>query len=138
MCGRPLGSAVFAVRMGYWAPVLLVFALVLVSDLPVRAERWVWGGILAVALSLFQLPCALLCVCLFASWGMWELRFLGGADVKLLWAISLIFGTPLVLIPIALFGGIQGGAARARKKKEIPFVLSIFIGTLWFVIAPFF
>lgn len=69
---------------------------------------------------------------------MWELRFLGGADVKLLWAISLIFGTPLVLIPIALFGGIQGGAARARKKKEIPFVLSIFIGTLWFVIAPFF
>jgi hypothetical protein len=58
--------------------------------------------------------------------------------VKLLIAATLVFGNPIVLIPIAVSGGIQGVIASLQKKRDIPFVVSIFCGTLLFVLYPYF
>jgi Flp pilus assembly protein protease CpaA len=69
---------------------------------------------------------------------LWEFGILGGADVKLLIAATLVLGNPIVLIPIAVSGGIQGIIASLQKKREIPFVASIFCGTLLFVVYPYF
>jgi Flp pilus assembly protein protease CpaA len=80
----------------------------------------------------------MICVLILGVWVLWEYGILGGADVKLLIAAALVLGNPIVLIPISVAGGIQGVIASLQKKKEIPFVASIFCGTLLFVIYPYF
>lgn len=78
----------------------------------------------------------LICVTIFSVWVLWEFDILGGADGKLLIAAVLVLGNPAVLIPISIAGGIQGVIASLQKKNEIPFVVSIFCGTLLFVLYP--
>jgi len=73
---------------------------------------------------------------ILSIWMLWEFGIMGGADVKLLVAITIMTGNATILIPIAVAGGIQGVIASLRKQREIPFVVSIFCGALFFVLSP--
>jgi hypothetical protein len=61
---------------------------------------------------------------------------MGGADMKLMIAATLAFGSPAVLIPITILGGLQGVVASLRKQTSVPYVLSIFLRTLIYTLAP--
>ena len=119
--GGMVGAGIYALFIGLWAPVLLTIALTHVADS-----------------AIFQPEAALICALILGFWLLWEFGILGGADVKLLIAATLVLGNPIVLIPIAVSGGIQGVIASLQKKREIPFVASIFCGTLLFVVYPYF
>jgi Flp pilus assembly protein protease CpaA len=131
-------SMLFDLRInGLWVPVLLTIILTLVSDFNPRAKRLAIALISSVIASFVQPGGVLICATILSVWVLWEFSILGGADVKLLIAAILILGDPAVLIPISIVGGIQGVIASLQKKKEIPFVASIFCGTLLFVLYPY-
>lgn len=136
--GGLVGASVYALFIGLWAPVLLTIALTHVADFDPREKRLAFGLTLAAFSAIFQPGAALICALILGFWLLWEFGFLGGADVKLLIAVTLVLGNPIVLIPIAVSGGIQGVIASLKKKREIPFVASIFCGTLVFVVYPYF
>jgi Flp pilus assembly protein protease CpaA len=93
---------------------------------------------LSVFSAIFQPSAALICLLILVVWALWEFGVLGGADVKLIIAAALVLGNPIFLIPISIVGGVQGVIASLQKKREIPFVVSIFCGTLLFVLYPYF
>jgi Flp pilus assembly protein protease CpaA len=136
--GGLVGAGVYALFVGLWAPVLLTIALTHVADFNPREKRLAFGLTLAAFSAIFQPEAALICALILGFWILWELGILGGADVKLLIATTLVLGNPIVLIPIAVSGGIQGVIASLQKKREIPFIASIFCGTLLFVVYPYF
>ena len=131
-----VGGGLYALLNGLWAPVLLTVILTLVSDFNPRVKRLAIATISSVIASFVQPGGVLICATIFSVWVLWEFGILGGADVKLLIAAILTLGNPAVLIPISIAGGIQGVIASLQKKKEIPFVVSIFCGTLIFVFYP--
>ena len=118
--GCLIGAGVFGLFHGLWSPVLLTIALTHVADFNPREKRLA----------------AIICVVILGVWMLWEFGIMGGADVKLLIAITLITGNPAILIPVSVVGGIQGVIASLRKQREIPFVVSIFCGSLLFVLSP--
>ena len=136
--GGLIGAGVYALFHGLWALILLTIALILVSDFKSRAKRLAFAIMLVVLAMIFQPSKILIIALVFAVWVLWEFGILGGADVKLIIAALLVLGNPLILIPISIVGGIQGVNAALKKKKEIPFVASIFFGTLLFVLYPYF
>ena len=131
-----VGSGLYALINGLWAPALLTIILTLVSDFNPRVKRLAIATISSVIASFVQPGGVLICATIFSVWVLWEFGILGGADVKLLIAAILTLGDPAVLIPISITGGIQGVIASLQKKKDIPFVASIFCGTLLFVLYP--
>jgi Flp pilus assembly protein protease CpaA len=136
--GGLVGTGVYALFNGLWSPVLLTIALTHIADFEPREKRLAFALTLAVFSAIFQPAAALICALILGFWILWEFGILGGADVKLLIAAILVIGSPNVLIPIAVSGGIQGVIASLQKNREIPFVASIFCGTLLFVIYPYF
>lgn len=136
--GGLVGSGIYAGFHHLWAAVLLTIALTIVSDFKPRERRLVFALTLASFAIIFQPSTAWICLLVLAIWLLWEFGVLGGADVKLLIATSLLLGVPAVLIPIAVAGGVQGVIAYLRQKQEIPFVVSIFCGTFLFVLFPYF
>ena len=137
-----LGSGVFAAFQGEWLPALLVAALGLISEITIPAQRRLMAAVLT-AFSVFStlsasplLPTTLTCLALFAIWLLWDLNRMGGADMKLLMAVLLALSNPLVLLPITLVGGLQGAVGLLRKQTSVPYVLSIFLGTLLYTLAP--
>jgi len=118
--------------------VLLTIALTHVADFNPREKRLAFGLTLAAFSAIFQPEAALICALILGFWILWEFGILGGADVKLLIAATLVLGNPIFLIPISIVGGVQGVIASLQKKREIPFVVSIFCGTLLFVLYPYF
>ena len=128
------GSGLYAILNGLWAPVLLTVILTLVSDFNPRAKRLAIALISSVIASFVQPGGVLISATILGVWVFWELSILGGADVKFLIAAFLVLGNPAVLITISIAGGIQGLIASLQKKKEIPFVVSIFCGTLLFIL----
>ncbi|MEI7845879.1 MAG: hypothetical protein WCK35_08765 [Chloroflexota bacterium] len=129
-------SGMLALLHGFWASVLLTIAIILASDIANSSRRLILVSAI-FSMSAFLHPGEIpLCAGITLAWTLWEFDAMGGADVKLLIASLLTLGSPQVLIPIAVAGGIQGVIAALRKKKEIPFVLSIFFGTLLFLAAP--
>ena len=136
--GGLVGVGVYAFFNGLWAPVLLTIALTHVADFNPRTKRLAFAMTLAAFAGIFQPAEALICALILGVWVLWEFGILGGADVKLLIAATLVLGNPIVLIPIAIAGGVQGVIASLQKKREIPFVASIFCGTLLFVFYPYF
>jgi len=132
-----VGSGLYAILNGLWAPALLTAVLTLVSDFNHRAIRLAIAMISSVVASFVQPGGVLICATLLGVWVLWEFGILGGADVKFLIAAVFVLGNPAVLIPISLAGGIQGVIASVQKKKEIPFVVSIFCGTLLFALYPY-
>jgi Flp pilus assembly protein protease CpaA len=129
-----VGSGLYALINGLWAPVLLTVVLTIVSDFNPRAKRLVIAWMFSMMAVVFQPGSAITSVAIISVWVLWEFDILGGADIKLLIAAILVLGNPVVLIPISIAGGIQGVIASLQKKKEIPFVASIFCGTLLFVL----
>lgn len=135
--GGMVGTGVYALFTGLWAPVLLTIALTLVADFDPREKRLAFALTFAAFSAIFQPSAVWICALILGFWVLWEFGILGGADVKLVITALLVLGNPLVLIPISIAGGIQGMIAALRKKKEIPFVASIFCGTLLFVLYPY-
>ena len=129
-----VGSGLYALINGLWAPALLTIILTLVSDFNPRVKRLAIAMISSVIASFVQPGGVVICATIFSVWLLWEFDILGGADAKLLIAAVLVLGNPAVLIPISIAGGIQGVIASLQKKKDIPFVVSIFWGTLLFVL----
>jgi Flp pilus assembly protein protease CpaA len=132
-----VGSGLFAIFNGLWIPVVLTAVLTLVSDFNHRAIRLAIAITSSVIAFLVQPGGVLICAVIFGVWVLWEFDILGGADAKLMIAAVLVLGNPAVLILISIAGGIQGVIASLQKKKEIPFVVSIFCGTLLFVLYPY-
>ncbi len=135
--GALVGSGVYAMFCGLWSPVLLMAALTHVSDFQPREKRLYFAFVLAAFAAIFQPIHTLICALILGVWLMWEFGQMGGADVKLIMAAALALGSPLVIVPISLAGGIQGGIAMLRKQKKIPFVVSIFAGTFLFTLYPY-
>jgi Flp pilus assembly protein protease CpaA len=132
-----VAAGVYALFHRLWAPVILTIALILASDFKPRAKRMAFAILFLALAGIFQPTEILINLIIFAVWGLWEFGVLGGADVKLVITALLVLGNPLILIPISIVGGIQGAIAVLGKKKEIPFVASIFLGTLLFVLYPY-
>ena len=132
------GAGLLCLLQGIWIPALMTAGLICISDLDSKKIRLALGVLLTTAFILIRPESFLLCFSILGIWVMWELGLFGGADVKLLFSVLLVCKNPFVLIPIMVTGGIQGVIASFRKKKEIPFVLSIFFGTLFFYIYPCF
>ncbi len=133
-----VGAGVYALFNGLWAPVLLMIALTHVSDFNPREKRLAFALTLFSFSAIFQPAATVICLLILVVWVLWEFGVLGGADVKLIIAAALVLGNPIFLIPISIGGGVQGVIASLQKKREIPFVVSIFCGTLLFVLYPYF
>lgn len=134
--GSLAGAGILGLFHGLWSPVLLTIALTHVADFNPREKRLAFALTLSAFAGIFQPDAALLCAVILSIWMLWEFGIMGGADVKLLVAITIMTGNSTILIPIAVAGGIQGVIASLRKQREIPFVVSIFCGTLFFVLFP--
>jgi Flp pilus assembly protein protease CpaA len=131
-------TAIYALFHQIWAPVLLIVFLVLLSDIKVVQNRYVFLFFGIFLVTIMQPQLFLIHVLIYFIWFLWNLKAIGGADVKLLYAILLVIQDPRIILPIALFGGIQGIIALIRKRKEIPFVVSIFGGTVIYTLLPIF
>lgn len=134
--GCLVGAGIYAIFQGLWSPVLLTIALILVADFNSKVKRLAFAITLSVFAAIAQSATLLICVIILSLWILWELGILGGADVKLLITTLLIAGNPAILIPISVTGGFQGLIASLKKQKEIPFVVSIFCGSLIYVLYP--
>lgn len=135
--GGLVSAGVYALFSSLWIPVLLTLSLIFVADIRSRTKRLAFALTLAGLAALVQPADALICVLILFVWMLWEFGVLGGADAKLLIAAILVLNNPIVLIFISIAGGIQGVFAALRKKKEIPFVVSIFFGTGLFVLYSY-
>ena len=131
-------AAVWRLFLGGWILVLLVAALVLISDIPSTRWRIPLASLFALSL-LFasgntEMVYGILVIA--AIWVMWELGVTGGADAKIIITLVLLFGNGLLYVPIVLAGGVQGLIGLIARRKSIPFTISITLGTavwLWMV-----
>lgn len=131
-----LGSGAYAVFHGFWMPALLTVALCLVSEITISAQRRSFAAVISTFSAIFLPSSTIACLALFSIWLLWDLGYMGGADLKLMIAATLAFGSPAVLIPITIAGGFQGSVALLRKQTTVPYVLSIFLGTLVYTLGP--
>jgi Flp pilus assembly protein protease CpaA len=131
-----LGSGAYAIYQGLWMPALLTAALCLISEMTIPIQRRFFAAVTSTFSAIFQPSSTILCLALFTIWLLWDLGHMGGADMKLMIAATLAFGSPAVLIPITIMGGFQGAVALLGKQKSVPYVLSIFLGTLFYTLAP--
>lgn len=130
-----LAAAIWRAISGEWLVVGMVLALIAVSDLP-RIPRillawtaWilclVLGGPAQGNLSIAQ----------FGAWLLWELEVMGGADTKMLTALLLLTGAPMLFIAVLLAGGLQGLIGLLRKEKTVPYTVAIAAGAVWYLVA---
>lgn len=131
-----VGSGVYAIYHSLWMPSLLTIALCLISEMVIPFQRRSFAVVISGFSAIFQPATAIICLALFTIWLLWDLGHMGGADMKLMIAATLAFGNPAVLIPITIVGGFQGAVALLRKQTSVPYVLSIFLGTLFYTLAP--
>ncbi len=131
-----LGAGAYAVFQGFWIPALLTVILCLVSEMTIPAQRRSFAVVLCAFAAIFESTSAILCLALFTIWLLWDLDKMGGADMKLMAAVILAFRSPIVIIPITLVGGLQGVVALFRKQTSVPYVLSIFLGSLLYTVVP--
>lgn len=135
--GFLIGTAGLAIWHSQWVHILQISSLVMLSDIKRITVRWIVNIIISGLSCLFQPGYFLISFAIFGIWMLWEFKALGGADVKLLFGLLLIFPNPSILIPITMLGGIQGIIALIKKQKEIPYVVSIFGGTVLYTLLPF-
>lgn len=133
-----MGAGCFAIYRGDWAVVILTIALIFLSELRSRKVQLALACILAGAAFAIQPATGLLCMAETGIWLLWLFGKMGGADVKLILASLLFAAQPTILLPIFFLGGVQGLIALFRKQKEIPFVVSIFTGSLWYLFGSFY
>jgi Flp pilus assembly protein protease CpaA len=63
---------------------------------------------------------------------MWLHRLTGGADAKILLALTLLYGSGIFLAA-TLAGGVFGLVALLFKKRTLPYVLPIAAGAIVFM-----
>lgn len=130
-----LVAAIWRAIAGDWLVVGMVVALIAISDLP-RTLRILLAGAAWVACIIFGTAAqGNLSISLFAAWLFWELGVMGGADAKMLTALLLLTGDPLLLGAILLAGGLQGLIGLLRKEKTVPYTVAIAAGTVWYLMA---
>ena len=133
-----IGSGCYAIYQGSWMVVLLTVILIFLSDLQSRKLQITIAILLACLAYAIQPAVGVLSVAISGVWMMWLFGKMGGADVKLLLAALLFTLQPAILLPIFIIGGIQGLIALIRKQTEIPFVVSVFAGSLWYLIGSYY
>lgn len=129
-------SVLWRCFLGGWSVVILVVALILISDFSWRKYRIPLACLATVlALSIPDTSESIYAfLVIFATWALWEIGATGGADAKLIISLVLLFGNGLLFIPIVMAGGIQGMLGLVAKKKTIPYTVAITLGTatwLW-------
>ena len=113
----------------------MVLCLIAISDLP-RTVRILLASAAWMACLVFGGPAqGNLSIALFAAWLPWELGVMGGADAKMLTALLLFIGDPLMLLAVFLAGGLQGLIGLLRKEKTVPYTVAISAGTVWYLAA---
>lgn len=132
-----LGAGLARLLEGVWCAPALVAGLILASDLP-RPLRIPAAGVLALALAVMS-PTGDLSIlaALVGIWTIWELYLTGGADAKIMMAVVLILGNGSVVFPIAIAGAALALVAAIRKKRTIPFIAAIAVGTLSYLFVVF-
>ncbi len=131
-----LGSGAYAIYRSLWMPALLTVALCLISEMTIPLQRRSFAAVISAFAAIFQPASTIICLVLLTIWLLWDLGHMGGADMKLMIAATLAFGSPAVLIPITIVGGFQGVVALLHKQTSVPYVLSIFLGTLVYTLIP--
>jgi Flp pilus assembly protein protease CpaA len=124
-------AGLWRIVQGEWQIVLLVCALILISDVPKAAWRIPLACLGTIqSLSLVDKPEQVYAVLvLFAVWALWEIGATGGADAKLIITLVLFFADGLLFIPIVMVGGLQGLVGLVARRKTIPYTLAIATGT---------
>jgi Flp pilus assembly protein protease CpaA len=127
-------SLVFVTVSGQWTLALLVVLMVASSALPLG-----WSAGLALAyiagVSFFvnQGTSSLDALLLFSIWFAWKAEVTGGADAKVLLTLTLLYGSGILLASL-LAGGIFGLGAWTLKKRSIPYLVPVFLGsTVYFL-----
>jgi Flp pilus assembly protein protease CpaA len=125
-----LAAAIWRAISGEWLVVGMVLILIAVSDLariPRLLTAWTaW----IVCLVMGGSPQSDLSIPLFGAWLLWDLEVMGGADAKMLTALLLLTGSPLLFPAVLLAGGLQGLVGLLRKEQTIPYTVAIATGTV--------
>jgi len=134
-----LGYGLLAASLrGNWPAALLVVLYILLSDLPKPIASPVSllalgiAGILSWRSLGLDMSEILIQVMMFVIWQMWLQGLTGGADAKLLLALTLLYGSGVFLAAV-LAGGVFGLVALLLKKRTLPYVLPIAAGTIVFM-----
>lgn len=125
-------AGIWRLISGDWQLTLLVIALILISDLPKAGWRIPFGilaAFIAAGFAGFTEKTPQIVV-LFVVWAMWERGLLGGADAKIILALVLLFADGRLLLLILIAGGFQGLVALIINRRQIPYTLSIAIGSI--------
>jgi Flp pilus assembly protein protease CpaA len=126
---------------GEWPVSTIVLLLILVSDLP-----FAWGvSVTASLVALFQLlPVAVFSadigmktLALFGIWSLWKLGKMGGADAKVLLALTLTFGLGILLAAL-VSGGVFALFAHLRRQSSLPYLVPVFCGSVVFFLTRLF
>jgi Flp pilus assembly protein protease CpaA len=124
-------AAVWQLIQGNWQIILLVLALILISDLPKttwRISLASLGTLLSISIT-DQSVMVYAMLVMFGVWTLWEIGASGGADAKIIITLVLIFSNGFLIIPIVFAGGLQGLVALIAKRQSIPYTVSIATGT---------
>ncbi len=130
-------AATWRTIAGDWLVVGMVLALIAISDLPHTARILLAGAAWMACILFGSAAQGNLSMALFAAWVLWEMGVMGGADTKMLTALLLFLGDPLLLVAVFLAGGMQGLIGLLRKEKTVPYTLAIAAGTVWYLTAQF-
>ncbi len=129
-----LAAGVYGLFRGQWMLVLLMLALIFISDWDPRSRRLLFASVIAAFAVIFDGSAFVPVTSLFTIWLLWEMGVMGGADAKLLMVIALVVGNPWVLAFIALAGGVQGLVGIVTRQRTVPYVVAIFAGTMLFAV----
>ncbi len=128
-------AAIWRAIAGDWLVVAMVLALIALSDLPRTPRIMLAGAAWIACLLLGTAAQGNLSIALFTAWVLWEMGMMGGADAKMLTALLLLIGDPLLLLAVLLAGGLQGLIGLLRKEQTVPYTVAIAAGTVWYLIA---
>ncbi len=133
------GAVLWNALTGKFALALFVLLLFILADIPFKGRGFANGlqaAIFCLGLTTSPEPvlAGMVMLTMFVIWSIWKLEKMGGADAQVLMALVLLLG-PVVLLPIAVAGGLQGLVTLLARRKTMPFMLSILIGTGVFFLA---
>ena len=126
-------SLIWGVIQGEWTVSVFVLMLILVSDLTV-----IWGitgaAVLVVIYQLLPIPAFTMGLCmktlgLFGIWSIWKQGKMGGADAKVLLALTQTFGL-IILLVVLVTGGLLALYARLKHQSTMPYLVAVFFGSL--------